>query len=68
MIDEIDALVGDTLISVLRQIRAGYAQRPGSFAQSVIHLSRQETLDLWRQHEQTRGSRLILRSGVPVSG
>lgn len=36
MLDEVDALVGDTLISVLRQIRAGYAQRPGSFPQTVI--------------------------------
>ncbi|CAK0738245.1 AAA family ATPase [Gammaproteobacteria bacterium] len=36
LLDEIDSLVGDTLISVLRQIRAGYAQRPGSFPQSVI--------------------------------
>ncbi|MCL1805759.1 MAG: hypothetical protein FWG28_07170, partial [Clostridiales bacterium] len=35
-IDEIDALVGDTLISVLRQIRAGYARRPASFPQSII--------------------------------
>ncbi len=35
-IDEIDALVGDTLISVLRQIRAGYADRPASFPQSII--------------------------------
>jgi hypothetical protein len=36
MLDEIDALVGDTLISVLRQIRAGYADRPGHFPISVI--------------------------------
>ena len=36
MIDEIDALVGDTLISVLRQLRAGYAERPGHFPQCVI--------------------------------
>ncbi len=35
-IDEIDALVGDTLISVLRQIRAGYTDRPASFPQSII--------------------------------
>ena len=35
-IDEIDALVGDTLISVLRQLRAGYNKRPGGFPQSVI--------------------------------
>ncbi len=36
MIDEVDALVGDTLISVLRQLRAGYTQRPAHFPQSVI--------------------------------
>ena len=35
-LDEIDALVGDTLISVLRQIRAGYTQRPESFPISII--------------------------------
>ncbi len=36
LIDEIDALVGDTLIAVLRQLRAGYARRPHHFPQSVI--------------------------------
>ncbi len=36
MLDEVDALVGDTLISLLRQIRAGYARRPKGFPQSVI--------------------------------
>ena len=36
LLDEIDSLVGDTLISVLRQIRAGYADRPGNFPQSVV--------------------------------
>jgi hypothetical protein len=35
-LDEVDALVGDTLISLLRQIRAGYAQRPEAFPQSMI--------------------------------
>jgi hypothetical protein len=35
-IDEIDSLIGDTLISVLRQIRAGYDKRPGRFPQSII--------------------------------
>ncbi|MCA1793032.1 MAG: AAA-like domain-containing protein, partial [Desulfobacteraceae bacterium] len=34
--DEIDALVGDTLISVLRQIRSGYTHRPGQFPSSII--------------------------------
>ncbi len=35
-IDEIDSLVGDTLVSVLRQLRAGYDQRPAGFPQSVV--------------------------------
>ena len=35
LIDEIDSLVGDTLISVLRQLRAGYDRRPEGFPQSV---------------------------------
>ena len=36
LIDEIDALVGDTLIAVLRQLRAGYARRPQQFPHSVV--------------------------------
>ncbi|MSQ48499.1 MAG: ATP-binding protein [Deltaproteobacteria bacterium] len=36
LIDEIDALIGDTLIAVLRQLRAGYQRRPAQFPQSVI--------------------------------
>ncbi len=36
LIDEIDSLVGDTLISTLRQIRAGYDKRPAAFPQSII--------------------------------
>ena len=36
LIDEIDALIGDTLLSVLRQLRAGYDERPAGFPQSVI--------------------------------
>ena len=36
IIDEIDALVGDSLISVLRQIRSGYESRPNHFPNSVI--------------------------------
>lgn len=36
LIDEIDALIGDTLISVLRQLRAGYARRSKAFPQSVV--------------------------------
>ena len=36
LIDEIDSLIGDTLISVLRQLRSGYDTRPSHFPQSVI--------------------------------
>ena len=36
VIDEIDALVGDSLVSVLRQIRSGYANRPAAFPLSII--------------------------------
>ncbi|MEZ4731738.1 MAG: AAA-like domain-containing protein [Caldilineaceae bacterium] len=36
LIDEIDSLIGDTLIAVLRQLRAGYDKRPAGFPQSVV--------------------------------
>jgi hypothetical protein len=34
--DEVDALVGDSLISFLRQLRAGYDGRPQAFPASVV--------------------------------
>jgi hypothetical protein len=37
LLDEVDALIGDTLVSLLRQLRTGYIQRPGlPFPQTVI--------------------------------
>lgn len=36
ILDEVDALIGDTLISVLRQIRSGYPERPNHFPQNII--------------------------------
>ncbi len=36
LIDEIDALTGDSLLSVLQQLRAGYPDRPERFPQSVV--------------------------------
>ena len=36
LVDEIDALVGDSLVSVLRQLRAKYDRRPAAFPQSVV--------------------------------
>ncbi|MBW7877112.1 MAG: ATP-binding protein, partial [Candidatus Cloacimonetes bacterium] len=36
VIDEIDAMAGESLIALLRQLRAGYDQRPYAFPQSII--------------------------------
>ncbi|MCF7976779.1 MAG: ATP-binding protein [Chromatiaceae bacterium] len=36
LLDEVDTLVGDTLISLLRQLRAGYPQRPNHFPHTVV--------------------------------
>ena len=36
LLDEIDALVGDSLVSILRQLRSGYTDRPKAFPQTVI--------------------------------
>ncbi|MBM3893899.1 AAA family ATPase, partial [Candidatus Dependentiae bacterium] len=44
-IDEIDSLVGDTLISVLRQLRAGYVDRPDWFPQSVCLIGVRDVRD-----------------------
>ena len=45
LVDEIDALVGDTLLSVLRQLRAGYVRRPEGFPQSVVLCGVREVRD-----------------------
>ena len=52
-IDEIDSLVGDTLISVLRQLRAGYAERPDNFPQSVCLIGVRDVRDyrIWSESE-----------------
>ena len=36
LLDEIDALVGDTLLAVLRQLRTGHVDRPARFPHSII--------------------------------
>ena len=54
LLDEIDALVGDTLISVLRQLRAGYDQRPSAFPQSVILCGIRDVRD-YRIHSESAG-------------
>ncbi|GAB6059146.1 AAA family ATPase [Desulfonatronum parangueonense] len=49
LLDEVDALIGDTLISLLRQIRAGYAQRPAAFPQSIVLCGVRDVRD-YRMH------------------
>jgi hypothetical protein len=44
-IDEIDSLVGDTLISVLRQLRTGYLGRPRAFPQSICLIGVRDVKD-----------------------
>ncbi len=55
LIDEIDALVGDVLISVLRQIRSGYDKRPGSFPWSVMLCGVRDVRD-YRIHSEKENS------------
>ncbi|HET6384920.1 MAG TPA: AAA family ATPase [Armatimonadota bacterium] len=52
MIDEADALVGDTLISLLRQLRTGYPFRPARFPQTVILCGVRDVRD-YRIHSST---------------
>ena len=54
LLDEVDALVGDTLISLLRQLRAGYHQRPAAFPQSVILCGIRDVRD-YRIHSESAG-------------
>ncbi|MBF0205880.1 MAG: AAA-like domain-containing protein [Oligoflexia bacterium] len=53
-IDEIDCLVGDTLISVLRQLRSGYDKRSKNFPQSVCLIGVRDVRDyrIWSEVEQ----------------
>ena len=55
LIDEIDALIGDSLISVLRQLRAGYDRRPASFPQSVLLCGVRDVHD-YRIRSSTEGA------------
>ena len=52
-IDEIDSLIGDSLISVLRQIRAGYIDRPKHFPQSICLIGLRDVRDyrIWSKEE-----------------
>lgn len=43
--DEVDALIGDSLISVLRQLRSGYTQRPKNFPQALCLIGLRDVRD-----------------------
>jgi len=44
-LDEVDALLDGTLLSVLRQLRASYSDRPGRFPQSVALIGLRDVRD-----------------------
>lgn len=44
-LDEIDSITGTTLLSVLRQLRAGYPDRPARFPQSVALVGMRDVRD-----------------------
>lgn len=54
MLDEVDALVGDTLVSLLRQLREGYDQRPASYPLSIILCGIRDVRD-YRIHTTQEG-------------
>jgi len=59
LLDEVDSLVGDTLISLLRQIRAGYPDRPQAFPQTVLLCGVRDVRD-YRIHD---GDNQIITGG-----
>lgn len=52
-IDEIDALIGDSLLSVLRQIRAGFKDRPSGFPHSLCLIGLRDVRDyrVWSKEQ-----------------
>ena len=58
LLDDVDSLVGDVLLSVFRQIRAGHARRPKAFPQSVV---------LCGMHD-VRGYRIRSTAGEAIAG
>ncbi|MDQ1355195.1 MAG: hypothetical protein QG657_5505 [Acidobacteriota bacterium] len=56
LIDEIDALLDDVLISALRQFRDGYQSRPGSFPSSVVLVGVRDVREYKAQVTQGRRS------------
>ena len=66
LVDEIDALVGDTLLAVLRQLRAGYDRRPGGFPQAIVLCGVRDLRD-YRIHSSSRGEPVTGGSAFNIS-
>ena len=66
LIDEIDALVGDSLIAVLRQLRAGYSDRPREFPQSIVLCGVRDVRD-YRIKSGSTGETVTGRSAFNIS-
>ena len=60
LLDEIDALIGDSLLAVLRQLRAGYDLRPEGFPQSVVLCGVRDVRD-YRIH--SRSANAVIAGG-----
>ena len=66
LIDEIDALIGDSLLSVLRQLRSGYDMRPRSFPHSIVLCGVRDVRD-YRIHSAKEGKAIAGGSGFNIS-
>ena len=63
LLDEVDSLVGDTLISLLRQIRAGYPDRPHGFPQTVLLCGVRDVRDYRIHYSDDQGNNQIITGG-----
>ena len=66
LIDEIDALIGDSLLSVLRQLRSGYEDRPQAFPHSIVLCGVRDVRD-YRIHSAKEGKTIAGASAFNIS-
>ena len=66
LIDEIDSLIGDSLLSVLRQLRSGYEDRPHAFPHSIVLCGVRNVRD-YRIHSASEGKAIAGGSGFNIS-
>ena len=66
LIDEIDALAGNTLLSVLRQLRSGYYRRPEGFPHGVVLCGVRDLRD-FPVHSEAKGKPVMGGSAFNIS-